>query len=71
MDEFREVVTVLKPKVIGIQNPVVKVKVKVILIWKVLPHRDDRRRGVTLYIENGLLSAPCTELSTTDFESSI
>ena len=34
-------------------------------------HRDDRGRGVILYIDNKLQSTPCVELNGTDFESSV
>ena len=34
-------------------------------------HKDDRGRGVILYIENKLQSTPCVELNSTDFESCV
>ena len=72
MDEFREVVTVLKPKVIGITESCSEGKSEGdINLEGFTPYRDDRGRGFILYIENGLQSAPCTELNTTDFESSV
>ena len=72
MDEFREVVTVLKPKVIGITESCIEGKSEGdINLEGFTPYRDDRGRGVILYIENGLQSAPCTELNNTDFESSV
>ena len=40
MDEFREVVTVLKPKVIGIIESCSEGKSEGVLIWKVLPHTE-------------------------------
>ena len=70
MDEFREVVTVLKPEVIGITQSYSEGKSeRDINLEGFTPHRDDCGRGVILYIENGLQSATCTERNTTDFES--
>ena len=72
MDEFREVVTVLKPKVIGITESCSEGKSEGdINLEGFTPYRDDRGSGVILYIENDLQSAPCTELNNTDFESSV
>ena len=61
MDEFREVVTVLKPKVIGITESCSEGKSEGdINLEGFTPYRDDRERGVILYIENILQSAPYT-----------
>ena len=59
MDEFREVVTVLKPKVIGITEFCSEGK----------SEGDINLEGFTLLTL--LQSAPCTELNNTDFESSV
>ena len=68
MDKFKEVVTVLKPKGIGITESCSKDKYEGdINMDDITPYRDDGGRGVILYIENGLQSASCTELNTTDF----
>ena len=73
MDECREVVTILKPEVIGITESCSKGKSEGdINLESFTPYIDDCRRGVILYITFILLqSAPCTELKTTDSESSI
>ena len=62
-------VTVLK--LLALQNPVVKVKVKVILIWKVLPHTEMIAEEGLFSILKMAQSAPCTELNNTDFESAV
>ena len=69
MDEFREVVTVLKPKVIGITESCSEGKSEGdINLEGYTPYRDDHRRMVILYIEIGLQSAPYTELNTIRIE---
>ena len=61
MDEFRDVVAVLKPKVIGITESCSEGKSEGdINLEGFTPYRVDRGRGVILYIEKGLQSAPCT-----------
>ena len=70
MDEFREVVTVLKPKVIGITESCSEGKREGDFnLEGFTPYIDDRGRGVILYVENGL--HPYIELNNTDFESSV
>ena len=72
MDEFREVVMVLKPKVSGITESCSEGKSEGdINLEDLTPYRDDRRGGVIFHTENGLQSALCTELNTMDFESSV
>ena len=71
MDEFREVVTVLKPEIIGIIESCSEGGSEGdINLEGFTPYRNDHGREVILYVENGLQSAPCTELNTMDFESS-
>ena len=53
MDEFREVVTVLKPKVIAITKSCSEGESEGdINLEGFTPYRDDGGRGVILYIEN-------------------
>ena len=55
MDEFREVVTVLNPKVIGITESCSEGKSEGdVNLEGFTPYRDDLGRGVILNIENGL-----------------
>ena len=68
MDEFREVVSVWKPKIVGITESCSKDKSEGDTH---LEHRDDRGRGVILYIYNKLQSTPCVELNSTYFESCV
>ena len=72
MDEFREVVSVWKPKIVGITESCSKDKSEGDThLEGYSKHRDDRGRGVILYIDNKLQSTPCVELNSTDFESCV
>ena len=65
MNEFREVVTLLKSKVSGITESCSEGKCEGdINLEGFTPYRDDCGRGIILYTENGIQSAPCTELNT-------
>ena len=72
MDEFREVVSVRKPKIVGITESCSKDKSEGDThLERYSQHRDDRGRGVILYIDNKLQSTPCVELNSTDLLSHV
>ena len=70
MDEFREVVSVWKSNIVGITESCSKDKREGDThLEGYYQYRDDRGRGVILYIDNKLQSTPCVELNSTDVES--
>ena len=72
MDEFREVVAVWKPKIVGITESCSNDRSEGDTdLEGYSQQRDDRGRGVILYIDTKLQSTPCVELNGTDFESSM